>query len=96
MNFSIIIDVVNLINCFMTTITFTSTLMQVTKRLPTPITDLFVEVEVPTGYKSEFNEVNVIDNIQVTDHIFLADVILNIFFARLSSPLRAQSIRCAG
>ena len=45
--------------------------MQVTKRLPTPITDLFVEVEVPTGYKSEFNEVYVIDNIQVTDHIFL-------------------------
>ena len=70
MNFYIIIDVVNLIDCFMTTITFTSTLMQVTKRLPTPITDLFVEVEVPTGYKSEFNEVYVIDNIQVTDHIF--------------------------
>ena len=94
MNFYIIIDVVNLIDCFMTTITFTSTLMQVTKRLPTPITDLFVEVEVPTGYKSEINEVYVIDNIQVSDRIFWTDVI-NIF-ARLSSPLRARIIRCAG
>ena len=39
--------------------------MQVTKRLPTPITDLFVEVKVPTGYKSESNEVNIIGDIQV-------------------------------
>ena len=45
--------------------------MQVTKRLPTPITELFVEVKVPTGYKSDVTEVNMIDDIQVGTGFFL-------------------------
>ena len=54
--------------------------MQVTKRLPTPITELFVEVKVPTGYKSDVTEVNMIDDIQVGKGLFfLPYAILYIF-----------------
>ena len=68
--------------------------MQVTKRLPTPITDLYVEVRVPTGYKSESTEVNIIDDIQVLSGLFFLAYAMHIF-ARLSSHLRTRIIRCA-